>query len=87
LESERNRYDGRQLCTSTSEARPLQKEATMGEKMPERTKAIVVNVSIVAGLLLCYFRGYPPKVILLSGLFLLVLANVLMHLKRRRISN
>jgi hypothetical protein len=58
----------------------------MSDQMPEETKAVIVNVSIVAGLLLCYFRGYPPKAILLSGLFLLALANVLMYLKRRRIS-
>ena len=58
----------------------------MSDQMPEETKAVIVNVSIVAGLLLCYFRGYPPKAIPLLGLFLLALSNVLMYLKRRRIS-
>ena len=59
----------------------------MSEKMSEGTKAVIVNVSIVAGLLLCYFRGYPPKIIFGCGIFFLLLANVLMYLKRRQISN
>lgn len=58
----------------------------MSEKMPERTKAVIVNISIAAGLLLCNFRGYPLKIILLSGLFIFAFANVLMYLKRRRTS-
>jgi hypothetical protein len=33
----------------------------MSEKMPEGIKAVIVNISIVAGLVLCYFRGYPPS--------------------------
>jgi hypothetical protein len=59
----------------------------MSEKMPDGTKAVIVNVSIVAGLLLCYFRGYPPKVIVGCGIFLLIFANTLMYLKRRQNSN
>jgi len=55
--------------------------------MPEGTKAVILNVSIMAGLLLCYFRGYPPKIICGCGISLLILANFLMYLKRRRISN
>jgi len=58
----------------------------MSEKMTERNKAIIVNLSIVAGLVWCYFRGYPPKIILGCGAFLLLFANVLMYLKRRRSS-
>jgi hypothetical protein len=53
-------------------------------KMPEGTKAIIVNVGIVAGLIWCYFRGYPPKIILISGAVLLAFANSLMYYKRRR---
>jgi hypothetical protein len=55
----------------------------MSEKMPERTKALIVNVAIVAGLIWCYFKGYPLNIILISGLLLLIFANVLMYLKRR----
>jgi hypothetical protein len=58
----------------------------MGEKMTERNRAMVVNVSIVVGLMWCYFRGYPPKIILACGVFLLAFANVLMYLNRRRSS-
>jgi hypothetical protein len=54
--------------------------------MTERNKAIIVNASIVVALMWCYFTGYPPKIILGCGAFLLVLANVLMYLKHRRSS-
>ena len=55
----------------------------MSEKMAEGTNAVIVNASIVAGLIWCYFRGYPLNIILISGLLLLVLANILMYLKHR----
>lgn len=58
----------------------------MSEKMPEGIKAVIVNISIVAGLVLCYFRGYPPKIIFGCGVVLLLLANVLMYLKHRQSS-
>jgi hypothetical protein len=58
----------------------------MSEKMTERNRAIIVNVAIVVSLMWCYFRGYPPKIILGCGVFLLAFANVLMYLKRRRSS-
>lgn len=59
----------------------------MSDKMPEGTKAVIVNVSIMAGLVLCYFKGYPPKIIFGCGIFLLLLANVLMYFRRRQNSN
>jgi hypothetical protein len=62
----------------------VERTAGMSEKMTERNKAIIVNVAIVVGLGWCYFRGYPPKIILGCGVLLLALANVLMYLKRRR---
>jgi len=55
----------------------------MSEKMPERTRTIIVNAAIVAALIWCYFRGYALSIILISGVLLLVLANILMYLKRR----
>lgn len=55
----------------------------MSEKMPERTKALIVNVAIVAALIWCYFRGYALNAILISGIVILTLANTLMYLKRR----
>jgi hypothetical protein len=58
----------------------------MSEEMTERNRAIIVNAAIVVGLIWCYFRGYPPKIILACGVFLLGFANVLMYLKRRRSS-
>jgi hypothetical protein len=58
----------------------------MSEKMTERNRAIIVNVAIVVSLMWCYFRGYPPKIILGCGVFLLAFANVLMYLKCRRLS-
>jgi hypothetical protein len=58
----------------------------MSKKMTERNRVIIVNVAIVVGLTWCYFRGYPPKIILGCGVFLLAFANVLMYLKRLRSS-
>ncbi|MGA2019881.1 MAG: hypothetical protein ABSH02_04765 [Candidatus Sulfotelmatobacter sp.] len=55
----------------------------MTDKMPERTKAVLINVCIVAALIWCYFRGYPPTAILIAGLLLLGVANIAMYLKRR----
>ena len=56
----------------------------MGKKMSERNKAIIVNSAIIVGLSWSYIQGYPPKVILCSGIFLLLLANGLMYLRRGR---
>ena len=49
--------------------------------MPERQKAIIVNVAMVAALIWCYFKGYPLTIIVISGVVLLVLANGLMYVK------
>jgi len=56
----------------------------MGRKMSERMRAIIINAAIIAGLAWCYIQGYPYKVILGSGVFLLLLANGLMYLRRSR---
>jgi hypothetical protein len=55
----------------------------MSEKMSAGTRAVVVNAAIIAGLIWCYFKGYPLNIVLISGLLLLVFANILMYLKRR----
>ena len=56
----------------------------MSEKMPERTKALLINVGIVATLVWSYFEGYPLVAILIAGLLLLAVANIAMYLKRRK---
>jgi hypothetical protein len=43
----------------------------MNEKMPEKTRAIILNLAMLAGLIWYYFRGYPLAIILISVLFLL----------------
>lgn len=58
----------------------------MSEKMTEQTRVVLVNVAIVAALIWCYFRAYPTKIILATGIFIVVFANILMYLKRRRAS-
>jgi hypothetical protein len=55
----------------------------MAEKMSEGTRAVIVNAAIVAGLIWCYFREYSLEIIPISGLLLIVFANILMYLKRR----
>jgi len=56
----------------------------MSEKITERKRAILINVAILVSLIWCYFQGYPPMIILFSGIFILAFANVLMYVKRRR---
>jgi hypothetical protein len=48
----------------------------MSQKMAERKRAIVVNIAILLGLTWCYFRGYPTKITVGSGIFLLAFANI-----------
>jgi hypothetical protein len=55
----------------------------MREKMPEKTKAVLLNVCIVATLVWFYFSGYPSMAIVIAGFVLLTTANVLMYLKHR----
>ncbi len=55
----------------------------MSKKMTERNRAIIVNAAILGGLIWCFISGYPPKIILGSGVFLLVFANMLMYYRRR----
>jgi hypothetical protein len=58
----------------------------MGEKMPETTKAVMVNAAILAALIRCYFaEGYGLNIVLISGVMLLAVANVAMYLKRRKV--
>jgi len=51
--------------------------------MPEKTKAVLLNVCIVATLVWFYFSGYPLMAIVIAGFVLLTTANVLMYLKHR----
>ena len=53
--------------------------------MTERNRPIIVNVAILGGLVLCFFNGYPFKVIVGSGVFLLIFANALMYYRRKRL--
>jgi hypothetical protein len=55
--------------------------------MSEGTRVVLVNIGIAAGLIWCYFRGGPPRIIIGCGIVLFVFANVLMYFKRRKNSN
>ena len=50
--------------------------------MKLRSRAILVNTGIAAGLLLMYFHGTPLLPLVITGIFLFALANILMVLKR-----
>jgi len=52
--------------------------------MKPRSRALLVNAGIAVGLLLMYYRGTPLLPLVISGIFLFVLANVLMALKRKK---
>ena len=51
--------------------------------MNHRTRAILVNASIAAGLLLMFYRGAGLLPLVIVGAILFTLANILMALKRR----
>jgi len=51
-----------------------------------RRKAIVVNVGIVLGLAFQYWRGTPVLILAVTGIFLFVLANLLMIWKANKTS-
>lgn len=52
--------------------------------MSDKTRAVVFNVAILLGLVWCYFQGYPVKIIIVVGLFLLVFANAVLYMQRKR---
>jgi hypothetical protein len=56
----------------------------MSEKMSGRSKAVLLNVSIVGTLVWFYYSGYPFIAIVISAFLLLTTANVLMYVKHRR---
>ncbi len=55
----------------------------MSEKMPEKAKAVLLDVSIVGTLIWFYYKGYPLTAILISGFVLLIIVNGVMYLKHR----
>jgi hypothetical protein len=57
----------------------------MTEKTLAGTKAVVINVLIGAALIWCYVKGAPPKIVLFSAVPLLVVANIRMYLKRKKL--
>ena len=57
----------------------------MTEKTLAVSKVVVINVLIVAALIWCYIKGAPPKIVLLSAVPLLVVANIRMYLKRKKL--
>ena len=58
----------------------------MSEKMTDRTRGLVINIAMMLGLTWCYFKGYPPKIILGSGVFLFAFANALLYFRRKHSS-
>jgi len=50
-------------------------------------KAMLINFGILAGLALEFYRGSPPKIIALTGMLLLLFANLVMYVsaKKRRL--
>jgi hypothetical protein len=52
--------------------------------MTPRFKAVVINASILAGLLFEYWTGKPLVAILIAGILLFVVANITMMFAARR---
>jgi hypothetical protein len=48
------------------------------QPMSARSKAILMNAAILTGLGVQYWRGSPLFVVVMSGIFIFVIANLLM---------
>lgn len=59
----------------------------MSEKMSLGTKGGILNAVLIVGLILCYFEGYLPKIIVSIAAVVLVFANILMYRKHGKTSN
>ena len=56
-------------------------------KLKLQKQILLVNLAILAGLILQFFRGLPPFVLLTSGILLLLLANVIFFVRWQRLKN
>ena len=54
------------------------------EAMTMHTKAILMNLAILTGLVVQCLRGKPIVTVALSGVFILVIANLIMMAVARR---
>ena len=52
--------------------------------MQPRQREIVGNVSLAVGLVICYFKGYPLKIVALYGICLLIIFNACLRYSSRR---
>ena len=59
----------------------------MSAAMPTRTKALLINCSVIVGLIYKYWTGTPLFIIAITGIFLLVLANLLMMFATKKRTN
>ena len=60
------------------------------EPMTIRTKALLMNLAILTGLIVQYLRGKPFVIVALSGVFILVIANLIITTiarKQTRVGN
>ncbi len=56
----------------------------MAKNMPLKNQFLLVNICIVAGLILEYYRGAPILAILITGIFLLLLVNIIFFIRFKR---
>jgi len=54
-------------------------------KMQLHNQILLVNVAILAGLAFKYFRGTPLRVLVLTGVLLLAMANVIFLVRLQKI--
>jgi hypothetical protein len=57
------------------------------KKMKLQNQILIVNASILAGLILEYFRGAPIIAIVVTGVFLLMLVNVIFYIRLQKAKN
>ncbi len=56
----------------------------MSQPMVPRTKLILMNAAVAAALVYKWWRGAPPVVVLIVGVFMFTLVNVVMVLAARK---
>ena len=56
----------------------------MPTKMEFKNQVVLVNTCVIAGLILSYFRGAPALIVLLTGVFFLLMVNIIFFIRMQR---
>jgi hypothetical protein len=55
------------------------------QKMKLKNQILIVNAAVLAGLVFEYFRGVTIDILVLTAVFLLLLANIIFFIRLRKL--